>query len=104
MVEESWLPTVPFRSDNSFQSAHPNPDIEFLIALNEQMDVVRHEHVDRADEGMSGGYMKDELSKSRMKPCVEPAGGPILNGERPMDELSALINFAAESRQFPVAG
>ncbi len=65
----------------------------------DQMQMIRHQAVSRAEQPFAGGGMKHHFAKRSMKCFVQPARATAGNGERPVDHGVALIVFTRETRQ-----
>ena len=65
----------------------------------EQVDVVGHQAINRAEQTFTGGGVKHDFSELRMKPFVQPAHAAQSNGHCPVDDRVTLIIFAGQSRE-----
>ena len=68
----------------------PHPD---------QMQMIRHEAIRRAEKPFAGGGVKQQFAKRGVKGFIEPALPAMRDGKRPMHHRVALIIFAWQTWQ-----
>lgn len=68
----------------------PHPD---------QMNVVRHQAVGRAEKTLARGGVEHDFAKAGMKCVTQPARAALGNGHRPMDDRVGLVIFPREALQ-----
>ena len=64
-----------------------------------EMNIVRHQAIARAEQPLAGGGMQHQLAKQGVEGIREPASRAIQYGESPVNDRVALVVFAGQSRQ-----
>ena len=59
----------------------------------QQVHVIRHQDIGRADEALTGGGVQEQFAEMEMEQVVQPAGGASFQSESPVDHGKAAINF-----------
>ncbi len=68
-------------------------------AVEEEVEVIWHQTVDRAAAGMPERDMQQSLSKDPVKLGCEPSGGPVVEGERPENRGRCPVPTRVEARE-----
>jgi hypothetical protein len=65
----------------------------------EQMNMVGHQAIGRAEQSFAGGGVKHRFPESRVEKFIQPAGSSQGHGHCPVNDGVALIRFAGQSRE-----
>jgi len=104
MVVRLRLPVVPAFLQQGARLTAQEADETSLIALlapavEEDVNVVRHEAMHRAGHLVTTAAMQHEPSKARGEPGIEPSRATVPHGEGPVDDGLAPISRVRQARE-----